>query len=378
MFLVSVSALAAPSPDAAIKAVRPIADRAALTEHLRARGYKTRGGIDKGMSDRQDASHRSLPHFTSSLRVQGVPYPFTMVGSPPASGRSSNLRSVIIPLRMNFIYFGANQDVNITFEPGPAVANIVGSPLYVPAAFPNGVGQFGDQMQRAAFWNQMDEDHAWHVRMATPTVAPTVDIEVTPETGALYTLGSDYLGDVLIDFMDAQILTILQFLNLDPDVVPIFVTGMTTAEALGYHSAYVVPNADSTQTLRTYMYTSWLDPAKVNPLFADVSTFNHELMEWMNDPFINNVVPMWQYPPASDPAASCSFNNLLEVGDPQGNGPTYADYPTVVVPVGGISYHLQQLVLWQWFTGQRPSSAYHGWYSFPDPSSLREPAVFCP
>ena len=113
-------------------------------------------------------------------------------------------------------------------------------------------------------------------------------------------------------------------------------------------------------SLQTFIYTSWLDPALVDPLFADVSTFNHENLEWMNDPFASNVVPVWMYPPASDPRTVCSGNNLLEVGDPQGNGPTFDDFPTVVVPINGVSYHLQQLVLFQWFTDEvhlRPRTA---------------------
>src|SRR5262249_38103899 len=113
-------------------------------------------------------------------------YPFTMVGHRPRSGRSTVISSVIIPLRMNFAGFGGDGSVNHTFEPGAAVRNITHSPLYRPALFPNGAGQFGDQMQRAAFWNQMDPDHRWHLLMGRPEVLPAVDIEVTPETGTLF------------------------------------------------------------------------------------------------------------------------------------------------------------------------------------------------
>jgi hypothetical protein len=116
----------------------------------------------------------------------------------------------------------------------------------------------------------------------------------------------------------------------------------------------------------------------VPPIFADVSTFNHELAEWMNDPFINNTVPVWMYPPADDPNTVCSDNPYLEVGDPQGNGPTYVDFPPAFITVGGVTYHLQQLVLWQWFTDQVPSSAYNGWYTFPITDSITQPAVYCP
>jgi hypothetical protein len=149
-----------------------------------------------------------------------------------------------------------------------------------------------------------------------------------------------------------------------------------TNEALGYHNAIAL-NASGTK-LQTYIFTSWLDPALVDPIIADVSTFNHELAEWTNDPFINNMTPDWVYPPPSDPNATCSGNPFLEVGDPQGNGATFVDFPAAVVTLKGVDYHLQQLVLWQWFTDMVPSNAFDGWYTFPIPSSLTVPAVYCP
>jgi hypothetical protein len=278
---------------------------------------------------------------------------------------------------MNFVGFGADGSVSHTFDPLPAVRNVTHSPLYKAAAFPNGVGQFGDQMQRAAFWNLMDAGHQWHVLMERPEVLPIIDIEVTPETGTLFQDSSgNFFGDVLIDFMDSQIRTILQFLGLDLATLPVFVTDNVTAEALGYHTAFAL-DSDGDR-LQTFIYTSWLDPVLVDPLFADVSTFNHELLEWMNDPFVNNSTPDWFYPPPNDPRTVCSGNPFLEVGDPQGNGPTFDDFPTFQSTVDGVTYHLQQLVLWQWFTDQVPSSAFGGWYTFPVPSSVTSPAVYCP
>jgi hypothetical protein len=378
LFLLPAIAPADQPAHAPTREVQLIPDRQALTEHLRSLGFKARGGVDRDATARDEASGRSFPHFSSSFTVKGVTYPFTMVGHPPASGRSSLLRSVIVPLRMNFVGFGSNGNISHTFEPGPAVTNMTHSPLYKSAAYPGGFfGQFGDSMQRAAFWNQMDEHHRWHLVMDEPEVAATVDIEVTPETGQLsQDTAGNFMGNVFIDFIDSQIRTILQFLQVDADTVPIFVTDNVTAEALGYHTAFAL-DADGDR-LQTFIYTSWLDPAIVPPIFADVSTFNHELLEWMNDPFINNQAPDWFYPPPTDARTVCSQNPFLEVGDPQGNGPTFDDFPAAVITIDGVAYHLQQLVLWQWFTDQVPSSAFGGWYTFPIPSSLTVPAVYCP
>jgi hypothetical protein len=372
------TALAAPVQKPPVKQVEKLSDQAAQDRHFKAKGYKKRGGVEKAKTDRDEAVGQGFPHFASSFSVGGTTYPYTMVGYRPQSGRTSVIKTVIIPLRMNFNYFGDKADVSKSFDPAGAVANMIGSPVYRSANYPNGYGQFGDQMQRAAFWNRMDPGHNWHVVMAAPSVAPTIDVYVTPETGSLsQDAAGNSFGDVLIDFMDAQAQTILQLMDLDPDVVPVFVTSGVTAEALGYHTAYPIATRNGGSKLQTYIYTSWLDPTQVSPLFADVSTFNHELAEWLNDPFVNNIVPNWAYPPSSDPASTCSGNPYLEVGDPQGNGPTFRDFPTIPVVLSGVTYHLQQVVLWQWFADEAPSSAYGGWYTFPQPSSLKQPAVYC-
>jgi hypothetical protein len=374
-----VCALALPLVVGAAPQSRPrgsivqLKNRAELQQKLRAGGYKTRGGIDKSQTMKDDDDkNRSFPHFTQSFNYGGQSFPYTMVGYPPQSGRNTSVRSLIVPIRVHFLFFADNE---IVFEPDAAVTSIVNSPLYQSAQYANGVGQFGDQLQRAAFWNQMDKHHSWHVVMNRPKVARTLDLYITPETGGLFQLGSAIFGNILIDAMDAVINTYIQAAGIDADVVPIFVTDNVIAEALGYHSA---TQFTGSQVLQTYIYTSWLDPALVDPIIADVSTINHELSEWLNDPFINNIVPLWMYPPPNDPRTVCGDNPFLEVGDPQGNGPTFDDFPTIVVRIDGVDYHLQQIVLLQWFTGEVPSSAFGGWYTFPDPTSVTQPFVPCP
>jgi hypothetical protein len=357
-------------------------DQATFAQFLRKAGYRTRGGVSQDKAQSSDPRFRTFPHFSSSFTVNGVTYPFTMLGYPPKSGRKASFRSVVIPLRVQFFGFGPNGDINVTFDPGPAVNNLVHSPMYRDANFVNGYGQFGQMMQRAAFWNQMDDERHWSVRMAPPRILAPITVEVFPDTAdpfaPLIQIGTDLVGNVLFDYIDGLAQSIIQAEGFAPDELPVFVTGNVINQALGYHSAFSVTNADGSVSLNTYLYTSWLDPALVPPIFADVSTFNHENLEWMNDPYITNVVPTWMYPPITDPRTVCSGNNFLEVGDPQGNGPTYDDFSAVAVPIDGVTYHLQQLVLYQWFTDEVPSSAENGWYTFPDPTSITTPATYCP
>lgn len=95
---------------------------------------------------------------------------------------------------MTFYGFGPNP---IVLDPSPAVTNMINSPMYQNAQFVSGFGQFGEMMQPATFSNKMDPERG-------------IDVEVTPVTGGLFQIGSAEFGNVLIDFLDAQALTIIQ------------------------------------------------------------------------------------------------------------------------------------------------------------------------
>ena len=315
---------------------------------------------------------KGLPTFDGSFTVGNTTYPYTMLGANPKSGKSVELKTVIVPIRMKFVGF----DTDYTFDPAFAVKNMASSPIYRDARFANGKGQFGDQLQRATFWNQMDRKHKWHVYMDDPDRAKTYTITVTPDTGEIFDLGGgSVLGNMHMDDFDAQLHAILPKLDLAPDETPLFVTQGAIADALGYHDAFMVPTKHGGQRVQTLMWSSWLDINDVGPLLADVSTLNHEVAEWINDPYIDNEAPLWAFPPFN---TSCGDNPFVEVGDPQGNGPDYDQFPTVEVPLHGFTYHLQDIALLQWFTRETPSSAYHGWYDFPSTTQLTSPSVDCP
>ena len=115
-------------------------DRVSMQNKLKALGYQKRGGISRAKTDSGDPRFQSLPHFSSSFKVGGVTYPYTMVGRPPQSGIPSNIKTVVVPLRMRFAFFGPNQDVSVDFDPTFAVKNVINSPIYQDASFPNGSG----------------------------------------------------------------------------------------------------------------------------------------------------------------------------------------------------------------------------------------------
>jgi hypothetical protein len=348
-------------------------DRTAARARLRAAGFRKKGGISKSKTDSHDPHFKSFPHFSSSFSFGGKVFPYTMLGNPPASGRSSKLRSVIVPLRVNFVFF----ENDMTFDPKVAVANILQSPIFNDAKYPTESGQFADVFQRTTFWNRMDPQRRWHTRLAAPRVAKTIDIQVEPDIGELMeiTPGSgQFIGNMRIGAMDALIHTIIQLTDIQPDEVPIFVTQNVFADALGFHDAFALPCSDGTENLQTLIYSSWLDGKVVGDIFGDVSTLSHEVGEWYDDPFVNNFVPVWDYPPNNE---VCSDNPFLEVGDPQGNGPDFEAFPNFPVKLNGFDYHVQNLVMLPWFAHESPSTALNGAYSFPDASQITTPAVEC-
>jgi hypothetical protein len=363
---VATPAAAAPPRPAPVRHVT----RASLENLAHSEAHLATRSADAAAVRHAGRRGRTVPTFSSSYTVDGVVYPYTMLGAAPPTGRTARLKTVLVPLRMTFT--GFTQDH--TFEPWYAVGNMLGSPIYHRAAFRNGRGQFPDQFQRAEFWNRMDRARRWHT-LLTAEVSRPFTITVTPDTGQLGQLDDGALiGNMNIDAFDTQLRDIMAALHLDADETPLFVTQGVTADALGYHDAFAVPDGHGGDRAQTYMWSSWLDPADVGALIGDVSTLNHEVQEWIDDPFVNNAAPLWAYPPFNE---VCADNPFLEVGDPQGNGPDYALFPTVVVPLHGYTYHLQDLALLQWFSRETPSSAYHGWYAFPDPTQLPSPSVPC-
>ena len=96
---------------------------------------------------------------------------------------------------------------------------------------------------------------------------------------------------------------------------------------------------------------------------------SHEVAEWINDPFVNNIVPGWSIP--VNPGYCVS--DLLEVGDPIDSF-SNASFP---VTLNGKTYHPQDEAYFSWFAHQSPSKALHHQYSYISPEKLRAPPPHC-
>src|SRR5258706_6055859 len=138
---------------------------------------------------------RTVPHWTFQYTdpTNHVTYTITMAGSDPRLGGSSEIHTVIIPLKMNFE--AGSQDLsslvnqgflgfvphiyNHTFDGTAKVAQTLASPQFSDFSYPSvlggGSGQNGDVYMRAQF-NQLRS--GYHVKLVNYAVLPTVTPDV--------------------------------------------------------------------------------------------------------------------------------------------------------------------------------------------------------
>jgi hypothetical protein len=295
-----------------------------------------------------------LKHWSSTFTSGGKTYKFSMVGTNPAKGSATTTVPVtIVPLLLNFTG-------GMSFDGTPLVKRTTSSPLFQKASFISGKTQYGDAVQRAEFWNSVStKSPNYHVLVGTPTIAKTVTMNIPATHGATTVDPSSgkIIGIIDINWFDPQIQKMLISLHFTPNMLPIFLShnvylsaGAPTLNNCcigGYHNA-----VSNSAGLQTYIWTTEADHGVQGGFSEDVSALSHEMLEWFNDPFTNNVVPNWISPIA--PQYGC--NNFLEVGDP---------LVGVVFTVSGFSGdHLQDVAFFSWFARQSPSIALHGLYTY--------------
>jgi hypothetical protein len=339
---------------------------------------------------------RSVPTFSSSFTFQGQTFPYTMVGRAPQAGNTTRIATSYIPMSLIFDEF-VDADGNSIFMDANAITDqMLHSPNFERAQYTVGNTQFGDAVQRAEFFSVMkrpnggdDDDFdggSWHTILERPRILTPVVIEVPVGSSLVFQIpGGGFLALIDINFLASQLNTLLQTEGVKVDELPIFTTrnavygdfffGFPLSCCIaGFHTAIEVGQKGNTTSVQTLAFTSSLDVdvavgAFGDPnFFTDVQALSHEIAEWMNDPFANNIVPAWQFPGLS--GGSCS--NLLETGDPVENLPN----PGFPVVLHGFTYHPQTEALLQWFSRESPSSAIGGVYTYPG-NNLTSPSLPC-
>jgi len=335
------------------------------------------------------------PGFDDAGNPQSV-WPYTMVGNPPESGRTTFFNAPVIPVVLDLLL--PNGAIAVSFSAaGKDSRAAIGSPVFQPFIYNGGIGQFDDELMRNEFWerihpNAHGPDNGWH-NVLMPRVKSTRHMRVpffTATGGRAWFVFVDANGNPVLAAVDGNTFVNLLF----PSTVPVdnstvigaaeLAGDMTTRDittllfdnlalfdgdisqccTLGFHSYDFEPGdaSNGNRDRRFVMnFSSWLSPGLFFFGFEDASTLSHEMSETFNDPFVNNATPWWEN---VDPFAGFGIcQNNLETGDVI---EVLTTLPVYTASYGGQTYHLQNEAMFSWFAFQSPSQARNGSYSFPD------------
>ena len=362
----------------------------------------------------------AFPTFSFSYTdpTDNTTYPITMVGNDPvSSGKASQMRTVIIPLRMTFVAGGQDTSdlndlgyagftappLNHTFDGSRRVRDVLESPIFRSYKQPADMGgdnaQYGDAFMRAQFDRIRT---GYHVKLDNVAVEPTQTVTVPAQSGLAYqrpvgawrtahgTPTDTIAGVADFGWFADYIIGVLDDLHIGPNVVPIFLTdnvmlydgSYLNCCTIGFHgtpasAATTAAAKSSPAAQQTLIYAAWTTPGTYSGFLsdytgtrtapmptrgvADIHALSHEVAEHLDDPFVNNAVTPWVTPTA--PQYGCT--PVLEVGDP-----VVGDwYPLDGNRTGSADgyeyygqYHPEEEVFGQWFAhGAMEALGYHSW-----------------
>ena len=318
---------------------------------------------------------------------------YTLAGSDPQTSHITKIPTVLVPITLSF---EAKKIAGkpFTMDSTPDVHRLLQSPVFAKYAFPDGGDtQYADALLRTTFPNATD----WHTLLDKPEVRP---LKITVPLGFGYVLTSKKSGlsVAVVDVVFLQQQIFKQVPRQDGKLV-IALTHNTTYYSDGDATeccSWGTHGVDAA-TGNSFVLSSYLNAAPSVVEDQDVQPLTQQLAEFINDPLHDplleggyhspgapgNVVPAWMrlaHVPAGDQGrcggthiASSYF--LLEPTNtnPKNNIPASKAF---IAHVGGDSYHLQNAALLTWYTSA--SDSLGTTYSFPDPTTLSEPAKPCP
>jgi hypothetical protein len=301
---------------------------------------------------------RTIPHWfgTSVDPNNGITYGYSMVGADPnscsGSACSTTIQADITPLIVNVggLTFSGSDVLQATLDSPQFATNDYGSTPAATAAgaFPNaprmvrGAGgvlsqtQAGQQLQledatmRSQFNQGASSDY--HV-ILHPNVLPAVTINVPGNQGTLLQSGRGVIfADINISWWASQIQNLES--TADPTHLPIYLTDSVLLHigpnpfnccVIGFHGTKATGNrfgngkSNGNTKMQTFAWASWVRPgiyARPNGgtdwALQDIHALSHEIAEWGDDPFVDNLVEPWLTPTA--PQYGCT--DILETGDP--------------------------------------------------------------
>ena len=296
-------------------------------------GFTEQGGVTP-LADAKTVEHWA-GSFTDPTNNQT--YNFTMVGKAPSSNQSSTTPTDIIPVR---VVFDANG--GYALDGTSKVAAVEGSPIFASNDYstvanssggpgtlsPGNVGQLEDVTMRSQF-NKVGT--GYHVLLGQPTVHPTVTLKVPQGKGSAFVSGRGIVyGLVDGGWFATQMMNIMGSNQIDSTHLPIVLTDNVmlfdaktggNCCTIGYHGAAIPigvgagsTNGNGKQQVQTFIFSAYSTPGlfRGTNYIADIHALSHEVAEWGDDPFVNNLVNPWLTPTA--PQYGCT--GILETGDP--------------------------------------------------------------
>lgn len=350
----------------------------------------------------------TVPTFAGAFAAQGSEdtgqvFPFIMMGNHPQAGGRTTIPTKITAVSLQLLNADGSVRFVVPFAPFEDVTE--DSPNFETTDYRSGRNiQFGDAIQRAEFFNSMRRD--WHTNLGEPQFVDRVTLTIprfvnvqfadgSVKSVQAYFVGTAPDGSHFVELLD------LLFNFLDTNlVVNEIISGNFTTDAfnfdlypntflfsindqgqfsdccvLGFHT-YFAEGGTVPQPRWIYSFSSFISPGLFGAGFQDVTALSHEISEAFNDPFVNNAVPVWQFPGVPANARVCQDN--LETGDP------VEVLATATVPITlrerreVFIYHPQTEALLQWFEMGATSDAIDGAFSFPDETALPHSALPCP
>lgn len=334
----------------------------------------------------------SVPNFQGSFSSRGKTWPFTMIGSAPSGGASTALPAKIVPVSLRL----QNADL-VTFTTVSVAGFItptLNSPNFRTASYTSGSSiQFADAIQRAEFFHAMKS--TWHTRLQpvsalqlfTLTVPRFTTITLNGKKTQVRTYFTSKSTDghtvvfLLDQYFNQQIFNLaVKEINagrfttnamniaLFPNTFLYSVNssgGMGNCCTLGFHT-FLTDNGTPTESRWVFAFASWISPGSFGGGLVDVSALSHEISEAVDDPFVNNLVPAWQFP--NEPG---TCQDSLETGDPV----EVLANAVSAVKIGTTTFHPQTEALLQWFEQKTTSNAISGAFSYPNTKALTHSAT---
>jgi hypothetical protein len=336
----------------------------------------------------------SVPNFTRAFRSQGQVWPFTMIGNDPLLGRRTRVPARILAVSLEL------QNADLVSTTRVPVAQfeerVLRSPNFEESNYSSGDGiQFADAIQRAEFFHSMQED--WHTELHPATVVDHMTLQIprfttvtvdgvptqvrtyfsgTADDGSTFVLLLDeFFNDAFFNAVSDQIganhfsTDALNIVLLPNTFLFSEAEGPAGSLTTGFHT-FLFDDTTNPEPVWISIFASWISPGLFGAGIQDVTALSHEISESINNPFLINSVPAWQFPGFP---GTCQDN--LEIADPI----EALDNETFPIRInqgpGNFVYHPQIMALLPWFEDDPRSNAIHGAFSYPDTTALTGPAI---